>query len=117
MKSRNLAHSFKFACQGLHFAVISQRNMRIHILIGIAVILLATLLKVSFVEMAVLYITIMFVIVCEVINTALELSLDFLNGKSHHPSVKLIKDIAAGGVLLATINAVIVGAIIFLRHI
>ena len=117
MKSRNFIQSFKFAFQGLHFAVISQRNMRIHFLIGIVVILLATLLKVSFIEMAVLYITIMFVIVCEVINTALELSLDFLNDKGHHPSVKLIKDIAAAGVLLATINAVIVGSIIFLRHI
>jgi len=117
MEKRSLIHSFKFACAGLHFTVISQRNMRIHILIGIAVILLGILLKVSFVEMAILYLTIMFVIVCEIINTALELSLDFLNGKAHHPSVKLIKDIAAGGVLVATLNAVIIGAIIFLRHI
>jgi len=116
MKNRNLAHSFKFAFQGLRFAVISQRNMRIHILIGIAVILLGLYFKFSFIEMAVLYITIMFVMVAEIINTAIELSLDFLNDKGHHPSVKLIKDIAAGGVLLATINAVVIGAIIFLRH-
>ena len=117
MKSRSLLQSFKFAFQGLHFAVISQRNMRIHILIGIAVILLGLSLKLSFIEMALLCITIMLVIVAEVINTAIELSLDFLNEKGHHASVKLIKDIAAGGVLLASVNAVIVGAIIFLRHI
>jgi diacylglycerol kinase (ATP) len=116
MEKRSFFESFKIALIGLRFVMHTQRNMRIHIIIGILVILLGLLFKLSLLEMAILTLTIMFVIVSEVINTAIELSLDFINGKGHHPSVKLIKDIAAGGVLLASINAVIVGSIIFLRH-
>lgn len=117
MEKRSFFESFKIALVGMRFVINTQRNMRIHILIGILVVLLGLFFRLSYLEMAILSLTIMFVIACEVFNTAIELSLDFLNGKGHHPSVKLIKDIAAGGVLLASINAVIVGSIIFLRHI
>jgi diacylglycerol kinase (ATP) len=117
MEKRTFLNSFKFALEGLFFSIKNQRNMRIHILIGALVIFLCAILKVSALEIAILILTIMFVIICEMINTALELSLDFFNGKKYHPSVKMIKDIAAGGVLIASINAVIVGAIIFLRNI
>ena len=51
------------------------------------------------------------------VNTALEMSLDFINGNKFHPHVKLVKDIVAAGVLLASLNAVIVGALIFLKYI
>ena len=102
---------------GLRFVFDTQRNMRIHIVAAVLVISFGIYLKLTSLEMVIISLTIMSVIVSEVFNTAIELSLDFLNGKDHHPSVKLIKDIAAGGVLLASINAVIVGSIIFLRHI
>jgi diacylglycerol kinase len=57
-----------------------------------------------------------FVLIAEIVNTAMELSLDFLNGKGYHPSVKMIKDIVAGAVFIACINAVIIGCVIFLPH-
>lgn len=117
MENRSLINSFKFACQGFLFAVKHQRNLRIHILIGAGVLLAGFVLKFSPLEMAVLTLTIIFVIICEVINTALELSLDFVNGKRYHPSVKLVKDIVAAGVLLASIAAVIIGSLIFFKHI
>ncbi len=117
MEKRSILNSFRFALAGLRFSLRNQRNMRIHIIIGILVVLAGIMLKISSAEMAILLLTITFVIVCEMVNTALELSLDFFNGKKYHPSVKMIKDIAAGGVLLASINAVIVGIIIFSRHI
>ncbi|MCK4810140.1 MAG: diacylglycerol kinase family protein [Candidatus Omnitrophica bacterium] len=116
-KRRNLLSSFVCAWEGLKFALKSQRNIRIHIITGLSVIVLSLLIKVSYLEMAILFLAMIFVIACEIINTALELSLDFLNGKKYHPSVKLVKDIAAAGVLLASINAVIVGAIIFFKNI
>lgn len=114
--SRTLLNSFRYAWEGLSYAIKTQRNMRIHIIIGVIAIFLAFLLKFSYIELAILSMSIIFVVVCEIINTSIELSLDFLNGKSHHPSVKMVKDIAASGVLLAAINAVIVGAILFLKH-
>lgn len=90
--------------------------MRIHILIGIAVIILTPFFNLSFLEMALLFLTVTLVIVCEMINTALELSLDFLKGKEFNPSIQLIKDIAAGSVLISIINAIVIGLVIFLKH-
>lgn len=116
MKPRSFLQSFKFAWEGLSFTVKTQRNMRIHILMGIGVILLALLFHFSYLEMTILCLIIISVLVCEVINTALELSLDFLNGNAYHPTVKIVKDVVAGGVLLASLNAVIVGSILFWRH-
>jgi len=117
MKRRNLLHSFKFAWEGLKFAFKNQRNIRIHIFASLLVIALSLILEISYLEMAILVLAMMFVIVCEIINTALELSLDCVNGYKHHPLVKVVKDVVAAGVLLASINAVIVGSIIFLKHI
>lgn len=116
MEQRNLFQSFGCAAKGLIHTFKTQRNFRIHVIIATGAILLGLMLKISAVEMAIVVLTIMFVMVCELINTALESSLDFINGKKIHPYVKLIKDVVAAGVLLASINALIVGAIIFLRH-
>jgi len=113
MQKRSIVDSFKFAVEGLIWAFKNQRNLRIHILVGTGVIFLGILLKISFIKMAILFLAIIFVIVCEIINTALELSLDFINGKKYHPSVKVVKDIVAGAVLFAALNAVVVGLIIF----
>ena len=117
MKSRSLLDSFKFAWEGLSYSIKTQRNMRIHLIAGSIAIILAFLLDFSLVEIAMLSMSIFFVVVCEIINTSIELSIDFLNKKGHHPSVKMVKDIVAAGVLLAAINAIIVGCILFSRHI
>jgi len=114
---RNLLTSFRFAFSGLTFAFKTQRNLRIHIFIGIAVLLAGFLIRVSSLEAVILCLTIILVIVSEIINTALELSLDFVNGKSFHPLVKVIKDVTAAVVLLTSLNAVIVGTIIFMKNI
>ena len=117
MNKRRLLTSFKFALEGLIYAFKTQRNLQIHTTIGFLVILVAFLLKVSLPEIMILLLTITLVIVCEIVNTAIELSLDVINGKKYHPLVKIIKDVVAASVLLSSINAVIVGSIIFVRYI
>jgi len=117
MNKRRLLTSFKFALEGLIYAFKTQRNLQIHITIGFLVILVAFLLKVSLPEIIILLLTITLVIVCEIVNTAIELSLDVINGEKYHPLVKIIKDVVAASVLLSSINAVIVGSIIFVRYI
>ena len=114
---RSLLSSFKFASQGLVYAFKTQRNLRIQIGIGVLVVLAGILFKVSSLDMAVLAIVIMLVLICELINTALEFTLDFLNGKKFHPTVKVAKDVVAAAVLLTSVNAAIVGVIIFLRYV
>lgn len=113
---RKLSRSFGFAFKGLRHTIHTQRNMRIHLASAIAVILAGAVLKMRAQEIAILSLAVIFVIIAEIINTAVELSLDFLNGKAYHPSVRMIKDIIAGAVLIASVNAVIVGCVIFLPY-
>ncbi len=116
MKKPSFLDSFRFALEGLSFVIKNQKNMRIHILLGTLIILLGFIIKVSSFEMAILFLAIMFVIVCEVINTALELSIDFVNSEKYHPLIRLVKDIVAAGVLLASLNAIVVGLFIFFPY-
>lgn len=113
---RSLLNSFRFAFEGLIYAFRTQPNLRIHLIAGSAAIFAGLLIKLSYFELALICLVVMFVIVLEIVNTALELSLDLLNGKKYHPLVKIAKDVIAAGVLLASVNAVIVGAIIFLPY-
>ena len=117
MNSRNLIQSFQFAFRGLCYTLKTQRNIRIHFILGITAILAGFALKLSAIEMALLSCAIVFVLMAEIINTAIEYSLDFINGRKFDPTVRIIKDIFAGAVLVASINALIVGGIIFLPHI
>ena len=60
---------------------------------------------------------IIFMFVAEMLNTAAEISIDFLNGDRYHPVVKIIKDITAGSVLVALIGLGICFTILFINHI
>ena len=113
MFKRNLFQSFKFAWRGLIFVFRNERNMRIHCAIAIIAVILAAFMKISAIEWFFLLFAIAFVFTAETLNTAFELLLDYVNGKAHHTTVMMLKDIAAGGVLIAAINALIVGCVIF----
>ncbi len=90
--------------------------MRIHLYLAAGVILAGILFGLTAIEIAVLCCVIVFVLITEIINTVLEFSLDFVNGKKFNPSIKMVKDVVAAVVLIASINAIIVGCIIFLPH-
>ena len=82
---RPLSKSFKFAYQGLEFAFCTQPNLRIHILTGALVIVCGLIVRLSGFEMAILSLIITSVIVAELINTAVETSLDWINGNKYNP--------------------------------
>jgi diacylglycerol kinase (ATP) len=86
--------------------------MRIHFLAAAVVLVVALAVGVSKIELIALLISIVFVLVAEMINTAVEGAIDVATS-SFDPMAKLAKDIAAGAVLLATINAVVVGYLVF----
>jgi len=111
---RRLQESFKYALKGLFYVIKTQKNMRIHLFIAVFVILAGIFLGLTAVKMAILCCVIIFVLITELVNTALEFGLDFVNNNKFNPSIKMVKDIAAAAVLVASINAVIVGCIIFL---
>jgi diacylglycerol kinase (ATP) len=86
--------------------------MRIHFAIAIAVMVGAVWAGVSRLELIALLLSIAFVLVAEMINSAIEQAIDMAT-TSFDPLAKLAKDIAAGAVLIAAVNAVAVGYLVF----
>lgn len=92
----------------------TQRHMRFHFLTLIAVLVVGLLAHLSWAEVVILLFTITLVLAAEMFNTAIEAVTDLVT-QSYHPLAKFAKDIAAGAVLITTINALAVGFILFLR--
>jgi diacylglycerol kinase len=105
--------SFKFAQAGAQHVLSTQRNIWIHLAIGAAVLLAALWLRVNAAELAVLVLTVVVVIVAEMFNTALEEAVNLIKPEPH-PLAGMVKNIAAGAVLLAAAGAVLVGLLIFI---
>jgi diacylglycerol kinase (ATP) len=111
-KAPTILDSFNFAFEGIIHVLRTQRNLRIHFAIAIAVLVLALVVNVTKVELIVLLLSITFVLIAEMLNSAIEAAIDIAT-TSFDPMAKLAKDIAAGAVLIATANAIIVGYLVF----
>jgi diacylglycerol kinase (ATP) len=111
-RSPSLLQSFNFATEGVIHALRTQRNLWIHFGIAVAVLVAALAFGVSRIELMLLLIAITFVLVAELVNTAIEAAVDVAS-TSFDPMAKLAKDIAAGAVLIAALNAVAVGYFVF----
>src|SRR5437773_11090208 len=104
--------SFNYAFEGIIHVLRTQRNLRIHFAVAFAVLIAALVINVTKLELIALLISITFVLIAEMLNTAVEAAIDIATTSSD-PMAKLAKDIAAGAVLIATVNAVIVGYLVF----
>lgn len=112
MKKRSLIDSFNYAVSGIITAIKTEKNMRIHYLIAILVITLSLFFDFSRTEFLLLLFAISLVVVAEMINTALERVIDLIT-QEYHPLARLVKDVAAGAVLIAAINSIVVGYLLF----
>jgi len=108
----SLLQSFNHAFEGIIHVFRTQRNLRIHFAIAAAVLVAALVVNVTKIELIALLIAITFVLIAEMINSAIESTIDATT-TSFDPNAKLAKDIAAGAVLIAAINAVAVGYLVF----
>src|SRR5215218_1386077 len=108
---QEVARSFNHAYRGLIYAVRTQRNMRFHIVAAVAILVLSLLVSVSKLELAILVLVIMAVFVTEMLNTALEFTVDLATGE-YRPLAKLAKDVSAGAVLVASVAALAVGYLV-----
>jgi diacylglycerol kinase (ATP) len=111
-RAPSLFDSFNYAFEGIIHVLRTQRNLRIHFAIAIVVIGAAAALGVQRLELIALLLAIAFVLVAEMVNSAIEGAID-VSTTSFDPNAKLAKDIAAGAVLIATITAIAVGYLIF----
>ena len=109
--SVRIVRSFYFAFAGLSYLLRTQRNARIHVLVGAIASALGAWVRISRVEWAVLVFTIALVLILEGLNTAVEAAIDLASPKIH-PLAKVAKDLAAGMVLIAAIASVAVGLLI-----
>ena len=111
-RARTLIDSFNFAVEGIIHVLRTQRNMRFHFLAAVVVLVAAIAIGVSKLELIALLLAIAFVFIAEMFNSALEQAID-VSTTSFDPLAKLAKDIAAGAVLIATINAIAIGYLVF----
>jgi diacylglycerol kinase (ATP) len=105
--------SFMHALTGAFFLIRNEPHLQIQLYITFLVIILGWVLNINHMEWALVMLCCGLVIICEAINTAIEKMLDFIH-PGQEPRVGLIKDIAAGAVLIAALFSVIIGFIIFL---
>jgi len=108
----SIVDSFNYAFEGIIHVLRTQRNMRIHFAIATAVLIAALGFDVTRLELIALLLAIAFVLIAEMINSAVEATVDVAS-TSFDPLAKLAKDIAAGAVLIAALNAVAIGYLVF----
>ena len=109
-----LLSSFRYAGMGLSYAFQTQRNFRIHTVLGLTSISLGILLHLTVVELAVIGLTCGAVLSMELLNTALEAVVDLTVKQTYHDLAKIAKDCAAAAVLVSAIAALLVGCMLIL---
>ena len=108
----SLLESFNYAFEGIIHVLRTQRNMRIHFVLAFMVLGGALLFDLTRLEIVALFVAITFVLITEMMNTALEHAIDIFTSR-YDPLAKIAKDVAAGAVLIAAINALAVAYIVF----
>jgi diacylglycerol kinase len=111
-----LIDSLRHARQGYGFSLIHERNMRIHTGIAVIALIVAIVIDLSAIELILMFLAITLVIVSELLNTAIEKTVD-LAMPNQHPIAKAAKDCAAAAVLVCALFAIAVGIIIVGDHI
>ncbi|APB70442.1 diacylglycerol kinase [Paenibacillus peoriae] len=106
--------TFRYAAEGVMYALRTQVNMRIHVAVALLVIVAGLTLHISRLDWLFVCVAIAIVIVAELFNTAVEATVDLIS-PDIHPLAKAAKDTAAGAVLLAAVFAVIIGIFVFYR--
>lgn len=112
-KKQNFSNTFRNARKGMRLTIKSERNVRIHLFASVLVLITAYCLNFSITKFCILLLTIASVITAEMFNSAIEFSLDSIYHNKYSRMVGMAKDIAAGAVMVATLTAVMIGALLF----
>lgn len=115
MGGKSIIDSFNYAVSGIIIAIKTEKNMLIHYLIAIIIIILSLFFDFSRTEFLLLLFAISLVLIAEMFNTAIERLVDLVT-EEYHPLAALVKDVGAGAVLIAAINSIIVGYLLFFER-
>lgn len=116
-KNRDLVSSLEFALTGILTAFKEERNMRKHAVTALVVILAGFVFQVSRIEWLFLLVSIFLVVAFEIINSAIENVVDLASHYHFSMLAKKAKDMAAGAVLVVSLLAAVIGALIFIPRI
>jgi len=115
MGKKRLADSINFAVEGLMHVLKSQRNMRLHFMFAVIILLVGIYLNFTGNELMLILLSLSFLLCSEMFNTAIEVTVDLIESNVH-PLARIIKDVSAGAVLVSAVNAIIVCYLIFSRR-
>ena len=115
MKNSTIRESFRHAFDGVKMLIREERNMRIHIVMTILVVLCAVIFGLTAAEKAIVISLCAVVLCAELINTAIENVVD-MSTAVFNMYAKRAKDVAAGAVLVVSIGAAVAGLIIFVPY-
>lgn len=116
VRDTRVIQSFNWAIEGLVWTLRHQLNMQIHFAIAVIVVVASLVFAVTRVELLLVFAAITFVFIAEMLNTAVEHVVDMITDE-RHPTAKIVKDVAAGAVFVAALNALAVAYLVFYDHI
>lgn len=109
-KNRSFFGSLSNAFKGIRVVAARERNFRFQIIMGVLAVAACIIFQVEALLFVLVGFAIFFVLAMELVNTAVEATVDLATGGKHHPLAKIAKDAAAGAVLLASVFSLIVAA-------
>ena len=112
LKNHNFIDAWKNAFNGIIYATTTQSNIKKQLLIAVIVVIVSLFFNLDRAEFLCFLFTIVLIIFAEMVNTAIETVVD-LYVDVYHPKAKIAKDVAAGGVVITAINAIIVAYFLF----
>ena len=116
-KKQKFSNVFENSFKGIRLVTKSERNIKIHFLVGIFTIILGFLLNFTAEKFCILLLAIGMVVISESLNSAIEFSLDAIFKNKYSRMVGMAKDIAAGAVMIATFLSIIIGILLFFEPI
>lgn len=116
-KNKTYMASFEFAWNGFKTAYREEKNLRVHLSVAVLAITAGVIFHLNLNEWRWLLLAIFLVIVMEIINTTFENVVDLVTHRHFDPIAKKIKDMAAAGVLITALFAVVIGVSLFLPKI
>lgn len=112
IKNHGFIDAWKNAFNGIIYATTTQENIKKQLIIAVIVVIISLFFNLNRAEFLCFLFTIVLIIFAEMVNTAIETVVD-LYVDIYHPKAKIAKDVAAGGVVITTINAIIVAYFLF----
>ena len=112
-KTQSVRNTFRNERKGMRLSLKSERNIRVHLFAGTLAIITGFCFHFSIIRFCILFIVISMVISAEMLNAAIEFTLDSIYHNRYSKMVGMAKDIAAGAVMVVTIAAIMVGVLLY----